>query len=351
MKILFVANGDEKANGRFFYSPDRKIAHGMIQNGHHVWFFSDRDIARNSTFFKTRKLGVKKCNERFILTFKNLIPDLVVLGNSKIITNSSLEEVRKIHPSVRIIQFNVDAIFNKNNALKILDRAPHVDASFVTTAGKSLKQFDTERSTTYFIPNPVDPSIESTANYLRDELKNDVFCAMRRARKPIPESPRHIIPTRILHELPDLRPSFHGFNNAGELYGAAYFKTLSECKMGLNLSQTFSTESLEPANKEDLYLYSSDRISHYMGCGLLTFIDSIFGYQDLFTDQEMVFYDSYDELIDKIKFYASNNTQLRNIAKNGSERYHALMNNQIVARYMIERTFKSKLQHAYHWVT
>jgi len=114
MKILFVANGDEKANGRFFYSPDRKIAHGMIQNGHHVWFFSDRDIARNSTFFKTRKLGVKKCNERFILTFKNLIPDLVVLGNSKIITNSSLEEVRKIHPSVRIIQFNVDAIFNKN---------------------------------------------------------------------------------------------------------------------------------------------------------------------------------------------------------------------------------------------
>ena len=49
--------------------------------------------------------------------------------------------------------------------------------------------------------------------------------------------------------------------------------------------------------------YSSDRIATLLGNGILTFQHEDYQYRDFFTDNEMVFYKSTDELNSKILFY------------------------------------------------
>ena len=59
--------------------------------------------------------------------------------------------------------------------------------------------------------------------------------------------------------------------------------------MALNLSQG-----------EPIKYYSSDRISQMVGNGLLTFVDRKTKLNDLFTENELVFYNNIDELAEKI---------------------------------------------------
>lgn len=71
MKILHIANFGFNKQGAHFYCTDRKISAGLIENGHFVYDFSFRDMARMGTIFKTKKLGqsgpIKKYSKLLII--------------------------------------------------------------------------------------------------------------------------------------------------------------------------------------------------------------------------------------------------------------------------------------------
>ena len=79
--------------------------------------------------------------------------------------------------------------------------------------------------------------------------------------------------------------------------------------MGLNLSRGLPTK-----------YYSSNRIASIMGNGLLTFIDNKVKMSHFFSNKEIVFYNNINDLSDKIKFYAKNDKQRIEIAKNGKKK-------------------------------
>ncbi len=56
-----------------------KINNGFIRNNHEVFWFSDRDIARCSNVFLTRKMGVSASNRKFLQVCRNFQPDVYVL--------------------------------------------------------------------------------------------------------------------------------------------------------------------------------------------------------------------------------------------------------------------------------
>ena len=60
LKIVHCANFSESKLGQVFYSIDRKITNGLIRNGHFVYDFSYREVAKNSTFLKRKKLIIKQ---------------------------------------------------------------------------------------------------------------------------------------------------------------------------------------------------------------------------------------------------------------------------------------------------
>ena len=108
--------------------------------------------------------------------------------------------------------------------------------------------------------------------------------------------------------------------------------------MALNLSQGSPTK-----------LYSSDRIAQLIGNGVLTFIDKKTKLSRLFSNDEVIFYNSIDELSKKIDFYSNNLIARNKIAKKGQKKYLKHLNSTEVARFIIDKTMNYKSKNKYLW--
>ena len=351
MRILHVGNGNYKHDGEKFYDVGRKLNNGLIREGHNVYFFSDRDTARASNIFSSSRLSSGKCNDQFVKICENFQPELILLGHADIIKAESLKNVRDIIPDVKIAQFNVDIIFAPVNIASIKSKLDVVDTTFITTAGEALKKFSSEKGKVRFMPNPVDISMESIKCHEKDDQENDVFWALRATKGSFEGDPRIEYPL-YLESSNELNVDYHGMNGKGELFGNDYYKAIANNKMGLNISVNRVNGDYPLADDAHIYIYSSDRISHYMGCGLLTFAAKRNRLDKMFVeDKEIVLFDSKEELLEKVLYYKKNDKARKEVAKNGYEKYHAEFNERLIARYIIESTFEQNYSYEYQWPT
>jgi hypothetical protein len=348
MHILYVGNGNYKHRGGRYYEPGRKLMNGFIREGHNVYFISDRDTARAATIFGSLKLGRRHCNAVFLDTCRKFTPELILLGHADLITGESLQKARQLLPEVKIAQFNVDAIFNPHTVAQIAAVVPFCDATFVTTAGPALQKFSRPGSSVAYIPNPVDSSMEWPRCFERSDQPHDVFWALRATQGSYPGDSRIEFP--LFLEKNGIAIDYHGMNGKPELMGAAYYRGIANARMGLNISSVRYRGGPPRASEEDLYLYASDRISHYLGSGLLTFTTRDNRLEELFEeDRELVFFSSKEELLDKVRYYRQHDEARRAIARAGWEKAHRHFNERLVARYMIEITFRQPLSESYAW--
>lgn len=88
--------------------------------------------------------------------------------------------------------------------------------------------------------------------------------------------------------------------------------------------------------------YSSNRIASLMGNGLLTFIDKKTQMNDFFNNNEIIFYNSINDLSEKIKFYKKNEKSRVKIAKNGKKKYFKLFNELKTTKYIIDKSLGNK---------
>jgi len=348
MKILLVGNANQKHRGARYYDQCPKIYNGLVRGGHNVLFMSDRDIARMSFLVRLKSVGKAFCNRYFLDCCANFKPDMIVLHHADLITAEALLRAKELLPAVRIAQFNVDIIFNEHNAAQIAGKLDAVDATFCTTAGEGLKKFSRPGKLVSYIPNATDSSIEWPRCFAVENPAHDVFWALRALKGS--EAGDRRIDYPLYLEKNGVAIDYYGMNGKPLLYNALYFETIAKAKMGINISQIWTRGHCERAADKDLYLYSSDRISHYMGSGLLTFTTRDNKLDELFSeDRELVFFDSKEELLDKIIYYTKNDRQRRDIAKAGWEKYHACFNERLVAQYITERTLGMPLSHDYQW--
>ena len=337
MKILYVGNFSEHLDGERYYDLNRKLCNGFVRLGHLVYQYSDRDIARASTIFHSRKFGVVPSNRRLVTVAHNFRPDLIVIGASDTIWNSTLRRIRTDLKSVRIAYHNVDALFYAANVKKIMRRSEVVDSIFVTTAGDVLKQFIRPWNTVCFMPNCVDASIETNQTFRRTDLDYDLVYAIG---GPVYRDARVPFILAIKDALPQIRFDVRGALGNDSVFGAAYQTVLDNARMGLNYSR-----------QNDYYLYSSDRMAQYIGNGLLTLIPRSTGFSDIYSDDEVVFFDNLEDITEKILYYTANDDKARKIAENGWRKAHQIFNEKLVARYLIEVTFREKLFDGYRWPT
>ena len=92
---------------------------------------------------------------------------------------------------------------------------------------------------------------------------------------------------------------FYGFGKQEPVWGNEFYRSLLNSKMALNLSRGNPTKH-----------YSSNRIASLMGNGLMVLIDKKVEMSNFFSSNEIVSYNSIDDLAEKIKFYKNyfNNT-------------------------------------------
>jgi hypothetical protein len=306
-----------------------KLSNGLARNGHLVLNFSDRDVARAKSLLGHRKLGVRPANAALLHFCRFHKPDIVLLGHADVIRAETLVDIRDALPDVRIGQWNVDPLFEPDNVRRLRSKFGVVDATFVSTAGAPLAALrDGGKHSVSFMPNPVDFSIERGRNDLRDDLGYDLLYACGHPSRP----PRHIcgrdwdmneFMSMLLGRLPRIRPLLGGLLGRPKLTGAAYQDALEQVALGLNISR-----------RPDHYLYSSDRIVQLAGNGVVVLMERATGYGDVFSEDEMGFFDTIEELVERIESLSADPARRRRIAAAGRTRYHELFNERAVAAHL-----------------
>ena len=344
LRILHITNFNERLDGRLFFNTGRRINNGFIRQGHSVLGFSDRDIQKYYKSFRDIK-GAKTLNDKLKKTCYNYKPDLIVLGHADLISKDQISELKSDYPNTKFCQWFLDPL-NKNgpdferNKQRILDKIDVVDSTFLTTSPDVLNFLKNNNS--FYIPNPSDKSFE-TLNNFNKSCNVDVFFALshgvhRGVLKTGKIDDRILFLNDLKNNTPNVKFDIYGVDKIQPIWADHYFKTISNAKMGLNLSRG-----------EAIKYYSSDRITQIVGNGLVCLIDEKTNYRNFFNNNEMVFYKDVNDLSEKITKISSDEKLRKKIAKNGKKKYMKHFNSDLVSEYIIDKTLDIKSNKKYLW--
>ncbi len=343
LKIMHITNLNERFNGRLHYNTGRRLNNGFIRNNHNVLSISDRDIIHNNKRLNDLN-GSKLLQKKIFESYENFKPDLIVLGHADKVSSNTLETIRHKNKNIKIAQWFLDPLSKKgpdfsNNKNRILDKTPLIDSTFLTTDPGSLN-FKIKNS--YFMPNPCDKSFETLSNYSKN-CNYDVFFAMshgvhRGLLKRGKHDDREIFINKLIKINKDITFDIYGMNNIQPIWGDKFISKISNSYMGINLSRG-----------KPIKYYSSDRIAQLVGNGLLTFINKNTFLSDFFSNKEMIFYEDINDLSEKLSKYKKDKKLGKKIAKSGKKKYFKFFNSNIVADYIISKTFNIKSKHQFIW--
>ena len=345
LRILHVTNFNERLDGRLFFNTGRRLNNGFIRLGHSVLGFSDRDIQKYYKGVRDIK-GSKTLNDKLKKTCYNYKPDLIITGHADLISKQQIQELKEDNPNTKFAQWFLDPLNKKGpdferNKERILDKINLMDGTFVTTC-PSVLDFLPKNEKSFYIPNPSDESFETLNNFSKS-CNVDVFFALshgvhRGKLKSGKEDDRIIFLEKLQKITNDIKFDFYGVNNVQPIWADHYFKTISNAKMGLNLSRG-----------ETIKYYSSDRITQIVGNGLVCLIDEKTKYRNFFNNDEMIFYKNISDLSEKISKIAKDDQLRRKIAKKGKEKYMKNFNSMKVAQYIINKTLHINDKKSYLW--
>lgn len=330
LKIVHCANFSESKYANTYYSIDRKLSNGLVRNGHFVYDFSYREIAKNATFFRSKKLGTKKANLALLETLKNIEPDLLMLGHSELITLETLKQAKKLYPKMKIGMWWVDPF---ENITHIPERLSIIDIFFSTTGNSYVRQLfgkDTHAKL-FFFPNTCDVSIEHAMYYKEKSYDYDLIYVGR-------EDDRRKKIIHYIKSLKDISLGIFGNNRENLLFGHLYYKTLKASKIALNYSRF-----------NDIELYSSDRIIQLAASGIMVLSPKIPHFTTLFNENEVVYFHNQEDFKEKLEYYLSHDDERQTIATNGYLKALKSFNSTRVTKFMIEALYDLPFSETYEW--
>lgn len=326
----------------------RKVSKGLIKNGYDVIEYSDRDMCRLLGYLGSKNIiGEKRLQNHFIDFCVKTQPDAILLNHADTIYPETLKTVKQLLPNVKLLQYNIDAIcptlpHGLANAEKIKSKLDIVDATIITTADKDLvEQFVRPGKYVGYMPNIADKSVETGKMFEVENPEFDlIFGGTQGTRQFCGKKVLYMDIINILKSnIKNIKMNVFGLNKKGKLEGPNYQNAYLKAAMGINLSAV-----------NDNYLYSSDRMAHIMGNGLLCLVDEATGFKDIFSENEVAFYKTEKEFLEKIEFYKNNPQERMRIAKNGYNKYYQLFNETIVAQYIIDILFNKIDEKNYPWI-
>ena len=347
LRILHVTNFNERHDGRLFFNTGRRINNGFIRLGHSVLEFSDRDIVRHYKNFGDHT-GSKALNRKLINTVYNYKPDLLIFGHADLVKPETIAYLKDNYKDLKVAQWFLDPLIKngpdyEKNKSRILDKIKFTDTNFLTTSPDVL-DFLPKNKPCLFIPNPSDPSFDVLNNYENKQCSMDVFFALshgvhRGILKKGKHDERADFVNKLVEKTPNVKFDLYGINNIQPIWADSYLKSIANAKMGINLSRG-----------NPIKYYSSDRITQFVGNGLLTFIHDKTHYNNFFSDDEIIFYNNVSNLSEKIQKFANDDYLRKKIAKKGKVKYMKFFNSTIVADYIINNTFEySYKKNTYLW--
>ncbi len=334
LRVVHAADYQFDKEGIVFNNCDLKFNQGLIQNGCFVYPFSINDRARALSIFHSKTGGKGKANQSLIRTCANVAPDVLILGHSSYITRDTLLEIRRLVPAIKIGLWYVDALWDPKNIEHIQRRVDVLDALVVTSGGPLLKSLSRPHCPAGFIPNPVEPTLERLRAFDNPQPEYDLvfFGTDNYATE------RLAFLKKLFDSLSDLRVAIFGSFNQPRAYGSQKDKILAESRMSLNLNR-----------RNDVELYSSDRIAQLTGNGLLTLTPRVAGFEELFTSEEVAYFDTVDDLVATVRRFKQDDAQARAVAERGWRRAHADYSAQRVVQFLLDLTLRNERYQTAPW--
>ena len=315
MKIVHCGNYDYLKYGNNFYCPDYKIHNGLVRNGWYVYPYSYRDEARKN-IFASKRFGIKRVNENLLRVVETVRPDLLLLGHSELISVQTLATIKEKF-GIAVVMWWVDS-FDEEKIGHIRERLSFLDAFFTTTdAGYVRKRLQTDFSNIYYFPNICDDSLDRLKNFEKHNLRQELLYIGK-----IYEEKRAFF-TKLQHSILALQ-------HFDSVYGARFYDTLAGFAFGLNYSKY-----------NDIPKYSSDRIIYLTANGLLTFCPRIPDFTSVFTEEEVLYFSTIEELEELYQKALKDREWAMKIAYNGWRRAHEEYETTKVMRWLVERSFEA----------
>jgi hypothetical protein len=329
MRIIVCGPGYQGKYRDFFYSLDKKLINGLIRAGHSVIPLSDREITR--TLGGMRALGRIAVERHILHVARSYEPELLALFQADQVSNSMLRAFKEEHPTCPIVNIDCDPICFDEKAQRLIARRGFVDATLVTTAGAPLERLRSEGLRSGFMPNATDASVENADAFAYDGKFFDLIyiSGMRKATS------RWDIIRMVAQRASDLSVGSFGADKK-KVLGQDYFNVLKRSRCALNWSV-----------RNDVHLYSSDRISQLFGAGACVCMPRSSGYDMFLADTEAVFFADIDDLIGRLRHIKATE-EWKEIARAGRDKYRALFNETRVARYILDFVFEAPLED-YEW--
>jgi hypothetical protein len=308
-----------------------KLTNAAIRAGHFVAEYSDRAVARRGATWPWRGLSPKAARRGFLQMVDEVRPDLVLLHFADHIDGASLKAARRLAPGVVIVDINIDPLPDPKTIARLEQRKGAVDAVFVTTAGPGLKRFAGDRGFVAFMPNPVDPAVETGRAFDAEQMALDLILPLG-DNSPRQFGDRRQPPSQIVDDvqarLPALRLATPGLG-APRLRGFRYFEALQGARMGWALSRY-----------NDQPWYASDRMAHMFGCGLLALLDAQSGFDQVYAEDEAVFYSGLDDLTPKLAALLQDEAAARAMAQKGWRKTWAVFEVGCVFAYLLDQLYR-----------
>ena len=344
-KIIHISNFNLiRLKGCFQVGFPFKISNGLIRNGYSVINYPDRDLCRMFGFGHMNFFAKRKLNKHLINYCKVMEPDALFIGHADLITEDTILTIKEMFPKLKVLQWSCDWIvpnYAERNINAIKSKINVADVNLISTGDKQLlSQFKTAYNRVGYVPNMADDSLEVGQAYAKEELPYDIMLCTNTGKRQFCGADEDIenIIDESLAKVDNLRWKLAGIKNTPTLNGFEYIRALGDSAMGFNLSRL-----------NDIYLYSSDRMVHSFANGQLVFLDERNGFQDIFSSEEAVFYNSREEFFDKLKYYKTHPQERMKIASQGHQRIHSEFSNVAVAKYMADVLFDEDYKPSKSW--
>ena len=325
MKILIVADQGFKPI-KMYIDQSHKLAKGLIRLGHDARVFNYSLVLRSLSNFKSKSLSAffykKKLDRTLAKLSKTYAPDIIYISFARNLNRDTVLALREVCPNAYFIGGDGDPWPSIQN--ERIETAKSLDALIATNNGSFLEEYKKAGvENCYFMPNMCDPDVDHRYD-VDKRWESDVIWTGTLKHSSGKNDDIREQAIKAISDVSGIK--LYGCLGNPQIGGLDYFHAISGAKIGLHINAI-----------NDVEMYHSDRLTHYLACGTFVLCKRVPGSEKLFEDgKHLVYFDTIDDMQKKMQYYLHNVEQREQIADSGMKWVHEQYNSSVIAKYILD---------------